>query len=473
MYYTGIELPPDCFCIVQSAEIPADGEPLRALCFLCLGEPPDGRGLDAPALIVVKHSYSIGEVYNRVQQIYQELHEWDENLRRILKHSGSIQEMLDISSQVFQNTLIMTDEENNIVSMSSIGFPGEGQEIENRLIDQDAFRNQVASLQRISSACYTVELRETWGLDESFVAMFLSILNDQVLLGTLALLPSCRPLGEHDHQILIRLGEYLKEAYLHTFLAKKKRVTECYVGLLSGESASEESISLLGTACNKEDQDQMRCIVITLPPQVTESYYVVLTNRFHEVVPNAVSTVYEGNFVVLVNATKSGLNKKRLRGWLNASLGEGVRAGIGDAFSNLEDLRVHYLESVAAHGFADTNKIKEFVECRLDYALSNCCGYLPASSLYPDGLHRLLELNRTSTVDYIETLRVWLEEGLNDSRTANRLFVRRNSFLSRRERLLATLGIDIKDPDARFHLSLCLRLLAASTSKKKHLVDNV
>jgi len=60
---------------------------------------------------------------------------------------------------------------------------------------------------------------------------------------------------------------------------------------------------------------------------------------------------------------------------------------------------------------------------------------------------------------YIETLRIWLEEGLNDNQAVKRLFIRRNSFLYRRDRLLATLGEDINDPDVRFYLSLCIRLL--------------
>ncbi|MCL2164934.1 MAG: helix-turn-helix domain-containing protein, partial [Oscillospiraceae bacterium] len=91
---------------------------------------------------------------------------------------------------------------------------------------------------------------------------------------------------------------------------------------------------------------------------------------------------------------------------------------------------------------------------------------LPAPYLFPEGLRRLLELNRTSAVDYIETLSIWLDEGLNDSRTAKRLFICRNSFLSRQKRLLAALEIDINDPDARFYLSLCLRLLNATAVRQ-------
>ncbi|MCL2165456.1 MAG: hypothetical protein FWH55_13960, partial [Oscillospiraceae bacterium] len=400
LYTPGMEWPPDCFYIVRTADLSSETKRYQALCLICLGEPADMIGLDVSALIIVKQAYEPCIVYNFVRDIFQELLDWDENLQRILNCNGSIQELLDASSQVFGNVLTVTDEDNNCIATSTTGYGNEADLPEYSLVDVLKYEKVAASLRRTSCSCYTVELREAWGIDVSFVAMFISILDNQKLIGTLCLLPYRRTIRECDSPMLNRLSAYLKKSFLNKFQVKDKQIIEGFTSLLSGEKVSREKIGALLEACHNEGRDYMRCMVIALPPKITESHHVVLRNRFDIIVPNALSMNYEDYLVVLANTTRSGYTKELVRGWLNAWLGGSVRAGISDAFTDLTGLKTYYQEAVAAFGFTDDgkNEILEFAERRLDYALANCCGGLPAPYLFPEGLRRLLELNRTSAV---------------------------------------------------------------------------
>jgi DNA-binding PucR family transcriptional regulator len=56
--------------------------------------------------------------------------------------------------------------------------------------------------------------------------------------------------------------------------------------------------------------------------------------------------------------------------------------------------------------------------------------------------------------DLVRTLRIYLDEGANASRAADRLFLHRNSMLYRLARIEKMTGLGLKDPQARFALRL-------------------
>jgi hypothetical protein len=61
--------------------------------------------------VFVFQNISLFDLYNAVQQIYSEYERWDEELKDILVSGGSIQEMLDKSTRIFDNPLVLYDKE--------------------------------------------------------------------------------------------------------------------------------------------------------------------------------------------------------------------------------------------------------------------------------------------------------------------------------------------------------------------------
>ena len=84
---------------------------------------------------------------------------------------------------------------------------------------------------------------------------------------------------------------------------------------------------------------------------------------------------------------------------------------------------------------------------------------MPRNVLCPPGLLRLLEHDLKKGSDHIRTLRVYLDNESNASRSAEQLYVHRNSFLKRLERIAKILDMDLEDPDTRLLLRICLRLM--------------
>ena len=70
----------------------------------------------------------------------------------------------------------------------------------------------------------------------------------------------------------------------------------------------------------------------------------------------------------------------------------------------------------------------------------------------------LLELDRRTGSDLVETLRAYLEEGASRRRAAARLFVHVNTVVYRLERIERALGRSLADPELVFELTLALRI---------------
>ena len=97
-------------------------------------------------------------------------------------------------------------------------------------------------------------------------------------------------------------------------------------------------------------------------------------------------------------------------------------------------------------------------DCWEQFVLTNCCGTLPCEMLYPPGLNALIDYDLHSRINYLKTLQIYIEEGRNDSRAAAKLYISRNSFLYRLDKIRSVLGDPLEDPDYLFRLQLGLRL---------------
>ena len=66
----------------------------------------------------------------------------------------------------------------------------------------------------------------------------------------------------------------------------------------------------------------------------------------------------------------------------------------------------------------------------------------------------------------MKTLRTYLDENLNATRTAEALFIHRSTLLYRLEKIKEILQYDLDDPDENFYLSFSFRLLEQEEDEK-------
>jgi DNA-binding PucR family transcriptional regulator len=87
--------------------------------------------------------------------------------------------------------------------------------------------------------------------------------------------------------------------------------------------------------------------------------------------------------------------------------------------------------------------------------LLRCCGEFSTEMMVPPELVRLYRRSSTD-VDYIETLRTFLDNDCRITRTANVLYLHRTTMVKRLEKMREHVNLD--DPDRRLYLRMCLHL---------------
>ena len=100
-----------------------------------------------------------------------------------------------------------------------------------------------------------------------------------------------------------------------------------------------------------------------------------------------------------------------------------------------------------------------FKERTIDYFLRYGCSELPVRLICAKCVQELAEHDKTSAVSYCDSLREYLNSGMNSAETARRLNIRRNTFLARLERILRYIDLDLGQEDDRLYLLLSLRMI--------------
>ena len=153
---------------------------------------------------------------------------------------------------------------------------------------------------------------------------------------------------------------------------------------------------------------------------------------------------------------------------LNSKLGEFVRqmhlcVGISNEFSDLYNIKVHYMQAMSAveNGLLMDSEAYYFYfsSYALTQMIVNSLGGLPVQAYFPHGLNSLIEHDRTSGVSYLETLKVFLEENMSYTSTAQKLYIHRSTLIDRIARIEKEMNIDLEDYDQRLQLEILLKAI--------------
>ncbi|MCC7355703.1 MAG: helix-turn-helix domain-containing protein [Anaerolineae bacterium] len=169
--------------------------------------------------------------------------------------------------------------------------------------------------------------------------------------------------------------------------------------------------------------------------------------------------------IALLPALAEGRGRTLALGLLAALEGNfpGLRltAGISRPATGLGALRRAAEETGTALALAllpqGTTRAVEGGELGLYRLLLPLRGTEALAAFHEETLGPLAEYDRANGTDLLHTLETYFAQGCNLSRTAEALFIHRNSLLYRMERIAAITGLDLEDPEARLRLQVALK----------------
>lgn len=395
------------------------------------------------------------DVLNAIQELFQRCSKWEQALESAVVNRVSLQGLLDIGTAFLKCQLSVTDENLQLLAVSSydetvldfqfeslppFGFM-EVMERANVQLEGDFYVLHLSKLpySKIDYDIYSIQIKD-----------------GDTVFGSFSMHSTKRELKMHDFQLFKVMYAYVRKHLFNPILNEEYVFARLTERLISGEDVQLGELTKLKT----QAAGVLECVVMDVPKKMLMQYGGFIKLRIQSVFSQSILLMTEQQIVCVTYGDKPTWHEAASQKLLMDSIGtEHITVGISKPFQKWEHLSMHFEQANAALQYTTVNEpLQLFSSIWSAVIFEQVLQKWPVESVYRSSFQRLLAYNAQAAVDYVESLQIWLEEGLNDSRTAARLFISRNSFLSRRERMEIILSDNLSDPEVRFQLYMNVRL---------------
>lgn len=404
---------------------------------------------------------SMVHVMNVLQDIFAKYRHWEEDLLESLHESGSLDALLRLSLQIFENPLFLIDSKFNLIADAVPGLPP----------DFERPKEKVGEIWIIRGKDELIRARDVHEpyfkhLPNDYPRLFINLSEGEHFLGNLSIQASHRELREYDGYLLTHLASVVRTAMLRfgTTDSKRRNLLENMLSrIITGEAVDAEEFVRVISYIGITPGEQFRCLAIRIPKPSGKEFIRYFLQHLGTQVP-AMYVPTNGEIAAMVlrvsMAKQQGIDvisimEKELKSF-------GLRVGLSDRYDDLLFTQHYFAQARYAlergEATQDGGYVSLFADYCLDYILENCPGNLKPTMLWSEGFRRLIDHDLKGRTSYIETLRAYLDNNLNANRAAAALYITRNAFLSRLERINALLDENLKDPKVRFRYELSLLL---------------
>lgn len=431
---------------------------------ICLGSrTPTAFFYRGCSILSVPEDENIFRVFNLVQDVFNRYEAWEGRLNEVLRGSASLQEMLDLSKDIFNNPLLLIGSDFNYLAYTDKDYLKDelGMNLDGPTFDPDLMATFL-SLHEIATNIREPLLMNL--LDSSTLSV--NIFDKNEFLGCITILGGFRQIRPSDSELCVYFSEMLRQAFLRSpQLAGEHAAMRLAVrDIVNGQPVTSEQRSIISRYNFK---DTLCFAVLQSDDDSATLPRGYVSSLIEQQIPGALSFEHDTFVCAIISAPaddyRSALNAiltpitKKMR----------ITSGISHMFEDLFDCTYAYFQAGAAleHGLKSgrTERIFFYEDYILQQLLSHATGNVPVRFFYTDGLTRLWKHDISSQVSYIDTLRTYLDCNKSISATARTLHLHRSSLIDRLNRIDQILGCDLNDPEERLKLQIVLHKMTQKT----------
>ena len=468
--YEGMEQPfrAGTLTIVRAERLPQRAHAEPGAVIICLGSSPRiKRYQDRCTVIKTSGVCDFYQLFNSVQEIFDRYDAWDADLAGIADGDADIPRMLTRSEEVLDRSLLAIDKDFRVIGISEHSTANAA------LYKHDSMRSQNLDLELfdrfIGVHDLSMEQQDPFMIEVlGSSTLNYNLYDDGIYAGCVTVEYGSRAHRESDGPILKVLGDHIIRALRQLSALEaddRGTIRRAVQDLVEGYPLDSVGRDLFERAAS---QRRFVCMRLKLSNRLANLPIGYIRNMVESMFPKSITFEHHRNSVVSF-IDLDELDRKRpyidaIRDAIDPYISTmGMSAGISDPVRDLVQARLYYLEANIAleNGelFAPSETIHTFQDHALEDMIVGSLGELPLDMLCPDGLRRLMEHDEESTTSYIETLRIYLDNNTNITKTANDLFVHRSTLLERLSRIKRELDVDLDDPDTQLRIRMLLKAM--------------
>lgn len=477
IYITSPEIFQDC--CRNRAVSGAEGNTGEAFSFI-LTDNLDVNESDQVNLLIPPGPIEIVELQNRLQLIFHKYHQWEEDVQAMIAENQSF-DMIARSSLPFCPNPVMYQGP-QFRSIYHV-LPEESEKHKNAP-EWDRFHEylQIYADPEEASSNYNVLSSDPEfaahiedplpylysGKSYGFRSLWSNVFVDRKVAARIYINEIIQPFTDKDTAILTILTNHMK-TYIRSkrlsALSRPRDIDDIMRALLGHRFIPETRISRTLSKYNWQIHDTY--LSFCMKPHSgsdNEELLYSLASGFSLFMRSDCSCVINSHIIYIVNLTQNAMDWRSFLQMTLPHLRDNlILAGISDPFNDFKKLYYYSQQAQAALDLGskreETRWYYHFADYRLTYCLQKMSAGMPADTLIPPGLTALVSYDKTHNTSYAETLRIYLECERSVADTVRKLYIHRNSFTYRLERIQKISGFNLDDPETRLMIMMSFAIL--------------
>ncbi len=471
--YTGEErLIPERVYIGNASELAALQRAVPAdTLLLCIGESAHLSALSYDNVCYVYDDVSLYGLLNAVQGVFDFYDHWESVLQNSVSGKETLANLLNASFEVFHNPIFVNASDFFLVAYSNIIEDSKSMELLTdpiqsyetmSILKLDPFFNQARGFTDVfSMPDYLTGYRE----------LCVNLFEHKTFAYRVRVPEILAPLPEGYDALLRYLADYIQLALRQADISEAHRsfsLESLLIGALNQEIRSFAQIERGFSDFGWDPQGEY-CFLCIKPAAADRENQTLhfICDYFEKLIDGAYAFVYKDRIAVLIYLGRFGGTQDEAIDRAVLFLRDSyLKTGVSTAFFGALDLANRFEQARLALELGEKRRperwLHRFQDYALDYVAERCMDGLPVELICSPAIMTLKRHDAAHETDYLNTLRLYLDSGLNAVQTAKQLYIHRSTFLYRLEKIAEMTGIDLDDRDTRLYLAFSFRLLDAA-----------
>lgn len=433
---------------------------------VCVGH-LDGKRFDDLScnLININADLDLPEVFNILQDIFEKYAAWNRQMIEAIIQNEPLQKIFDIGAAALENPIALFD-----ASLALIMTAGELPENYQGTIWEEVIRYGYSPVEnlpfperkRMSEWVRTRKEPFFYRYDPSdrYTQMIAGLSINGKHFGTFGLIDINKPFTQGQLSLVYHLKNVLELA-----ISKKRELTDIteeplyFIERLINGFEVEKKVVEYHLKKRKWGLEEGFYLLNFSSPEEhpDEKLFKTYMYRIKKLFRSSIIFAYENSIIAILRERDYSLDDPALLRELDDLLSRiGIKCGISLKFYSFMNLKYPYIQSKTALAEGAKKEPRKwryyFQDYYIDHIMNSLDNSTSLKSLYHPQVQKLKEYDEKNNTEYVRCLFIYLQNGLNVSQTARKLFIHRNTLTYRLNRIIEILGTDLHHEEELFHL---------------------
>jgi len=403
------------------------------------------------------------KLYNKLLDVFSLYEEWDNGLKSAILKEKNLQAIVDISKKIFKNPILIHNPNFHVLAYTKTDYGV-------TLVENDIDDIPVVATEILNQFKIDKEYQETLSKHEpeffsddmfGFRVLYMNLWVEGRYFGRICVSELNNTIYQCDKQLVNYMSDFVLNSFLigqNTLSEKPRSLKTALEKLINGEAMDKEQLkkALGGSDWSQNDLYFVACLFTNQRDLTTNTIKNTCQSLAAKFSKSCVFQYYN-NIVVIINSSLSGYSINEFSKDLSLVLREYLfKAGISSVGNDILKLRDYYLQSVSAYMIGlqkdDSFWKFQFDDYILDYIFYHSTLEISKESLAHSAIKILKDYDLVHHGEYYITLKNYLENNMNLTKTSEDLEIHRTTLLYRIDRILAITKINLGNAKERFLL---------------------